>query len=85
LNGSQIIKAQGMPNPVTFPEAQTTCFKCLHLCNGRLRFNPPSSYHKMSFHDISSSTKMYETCQILKQDCGEKMERDVRSRAESAE
>jgi len=57
LNGSQIIKAQGMPNPVTFPEAQTTCFKCLHLCNGRLRINPPSSYHKMSFHDISSSTK----------------------------
>lgn len=35
-NGSQIIKAVGMSNPITFPEAETTCFKCLHLshlCN----------------------------------------------------
>lgn len=39
----------------------------------------------MSLHDISSSTKKHETCQILKQDdekgtgknCGEKMERET--------
>lgn len=44
-NGSQIIKAVGMSNPVTFPEAENTCFKFLllsHLCNSFLCINRPS-------------------------------------------